>query len=67
MTSNVLKHIVLVVTQINKLSQDYGKDQQDRIRAQVPEILKESGISLNYSKIFLYQHGKSPNGLEELH
>lgn len=66
MTNSVLKHIVLVITQINKLEASFGKAQEQRIREQVPGILAESDIILNYDPIFVYYHNKQPNGLEGL-
>lgn len=66
MTSNVFDHIILVITQVNKLKEDYGSQQKQRIKEQVPKILSDAGINLNWSTILVYDHQAPQGNLDEL-
>ncbi len=57
MSKDVFKHIILCITQINKLNERYGPEQEARIKREVPNILAQADIKLNYEKIFVYTHG----------
>ncbi len=57
MSKEVFKHIILCITQVNKLNERYGPEQEARIKRQVPDILAKADIKLNYERIFVYTHG----------
>ncbi|KAM3127582.1 hypothetical protein pb186bvf_020287 [Paramecium bursaria] len=58
--------IFVVITQLNKIHPQQIDNKCQQIMAEVPGILEEAGIQINYDPMFFYYHGSKVNGLEKL-